>query len=91
MALNILQGTKGWLDLIVYLYRHERATTTELIECTPACQETVYKALERLLSLEIVDKEQEGVFPRRIYYSLTEKGMELAESPVLEWGKIMRD
>ena len=89
MALSILDRTKGSLDLIVYLYRHERATTTELIEFTPACQETVYKALERLLSLGIARKEQEGVFPRRICYSLTQKGKKLAESSVLGWDKIV--
>lgn len=90
MALSILQNTKGSLDLIVYLYGHEKSTTTTLIECTAACQETVYKALERLLSLGIIHREQEGVFPRRIYYSLTEKGKRMAESPVLEWDRMMK-
>ncbi|MCK4457304.1 MAG: winged helix-turn-helix transcriptional regulator [Thermoplasmata archaeon] len=89
MALTSLHRTRGSLELIVYLYRKGEATTTELIRCTPACQETVYKALDQLLSLGMVRKEEEGVFPRRINFSLTEKGKKLAESSILEWDRIV--
>ena len=67
------------LQVLVYLYKNERATITELRKHLKASLSTIYTALERLGRLNLIKQTKGESFPFSLYYELTPLGREVAE------------
>lgn len=84
-----IKKAKGTFDILSYLYRHQKACLTELIRNVDASQRTVYRAIDILLSLDLVSVEEMITFPKRKIYALTPKGRLVAEAPVYNSDRIL--
>ncbi|TET89791.1 MAG: hypothetical protein E3J35_08815 [Methanomassiliicoccales archaeon] len=84
-----IKKAKGTFDIISYLYRHQEACITELIRNVDVCQKTIYRAIDILLSLDLISEEEMTTFPWRKIYTLTSKGQLLAEAPLYKSDSIL--
>jgi predicted transcriptional regulator len=78
MNVASIQKPVGSLEILVHLYRRDRATITNLIKEAKLNQRTTYSALSSLMSQELICQETSNGFPICKYYRLTEKGEDIA-------------
>ena len=67
------------LQVLVYLYKNERATITEFRKHLRASLSTIYTAIERLGRLNLIKQTRDNTFPFSLYYELTPLGQRVAE------------
>ena len=67
------------LQVLVYLYKNERATITEFRKHLRASLSTIYTAIERLGRLNLIKQTRDNTFPFSLYYELTPLGRKVAE------------
>lgn len=89
MTLNALQRTAGTLEIMVHLYFDKKLSTTQLISRVHVSQQTTYRALDKLRKHRLIYEEVEDKFPRRKNYSLSDRGVELAETPIYRWNELL--
>ncbi|MEM3642136.1 MAG: hypothetical protein QXH37_09470 [Candidatus Bathyarchaeia archaeon] len=81
MSLEIAKlEKKTALQILVYLFKkNEPVKREELRANIKGVMETIYSALENLKSMDLIEEEENGVFPfeRRVW--LREKGMLVAK------------
>lgn len=68
----------GTLEILVHLYRAQKATVTNLIRDAGLNQRTAYSALSNLLDHDLVCQEISDRFPLSKYYALTKRGKAVA-------------
>ncbi|MCK4266156.1 MAG: helix-turn-helix transcriptional regulator [Thermoplasmata archaeon] len=78
MNVGSIQKPVGSLEILVHLYRNDKATITNLINDARLCQRTTYSALTNLLDQRLISKETTNGFPICKYYKLTQKGHTVA-------------
>jgi DNA-binding MarR family transcriptional regulator len=91
MTLDSLERTTGTLEMIVQLYLDKKLNTTQLIRRIHVSQQTAYRAIEKLKEFGLIQEEVEGVFPRRKNYILSDRGLQLAETPIYRWNSLLRN
>jgi DNA-binding HxlR family transcriptional regulator len=76
--LSIIEKPRGSLEILVHLYRNEKATVTNLVKDAGLNQRTTYSALLSLQTQQLVSQKIVNEFPVHKYYSLTKKGKAVA-------------
>ena len=79
MNIRAIGRPAGSLEVLVHLYRNEKATITNLITDAGLNQRTTYSAIEKLQSHKLVKQEISKGFPIYKYYKLTNIGKGVAE------------
>ena len=74
-----LQRPAGTLDVLLYLFRHQKAPASEILSDTGIAKETFYRIVERLKSYAYVFEEEQVGFPTYVYFRLTKAGEAVAE------------
>lgn len=67
------------LQILAYLFNKEKANRTDLRENLNAVMDTIYRALEKLKSLGLIEEVVSNSFPRTVEVYLTEKGVRVAK------------
>ena len=78
MKVGNLGKPVGTLEILVHLFRNEKATVTNLIRDAGLNQRTTYSALSNLQDQKLVCRELTDGFPVCKYYKLTKKGQDVA-------------
>jgi tetratricopeptide (TPR) repeat protein len=78
MYIDILEQTKGTLQIILYLYENEKTEISYIARDNNIPRQTCYTALEGLEEMGIIVTMRERGWPPRVYCQLTERGNEIA-------------
>ena len=65
--------------VLLFLYRNPNSGITKVIRETRAGQKAIYSAIEFLMKCDLIKKSRSSTFPYNPLFSLTEKGMKVAE------------
>ena len=64
---------------VLLVLKGKRMTLTDLFQEARMSPNTVQKAVEELKSLSLVEEDREDTFPKRRYFTLSNKGNRVAE------------
>ncbi len=73
MSIKSIHKPVGQLQILVYLYRNEKAIHADFVNNVGLCSRTTYSALSNLIELKLVRKL------KNYDYKLTAKGKKVAE------------
>ncbi len=91
LIVQALLARKHALLVMLSLYEHGNATTSGLIRELSAHPATVIAVLRDLERLGILRRRRQAGGRHEVRASLTLKGMELVETPLYRWNRLVRD
>lgn len=78
-SIGTLEKPVGSMKILLFLYKHERATITGLLRRENLNQRTTYSALGKLQKEGLIFQKETMEFPICKYYFLTDKGKVVAQ------------
>jgi DNA-binding HxlR family transcriptional regulator len=91
MSIYLLEGARGSLEVLIYLYLYGPTTKTNLCRKLKPSFESLSRVLRLLKELHLVSSLEEQRFPYRHEYQLTSIGRKLVESPLHRWPGLFWD
>jgi len=87
--LDQLDQCRGWIAIVLFLYREKSASPYQLRRSLRPGQEEIEHVLRMLVRLGLARFDKSSRFPFATTYRLTDRGQRLAEIPPRSWMPIV--
>lgn len=78
--LDVIEKPVGTMKILIYMLQNNQTTVTGMLKNEDLNQRTTYSALEKLQKEGLVRcHKNKGGFPVRKYYTLTDRGKDIAQ------------